>query len=296
MAYAWDAGYALWMKSDYPISYFKASLDENIGKKDDTKNLLSELDYFGIKIENPVLESADIVYTHKGNVLYRPINSLNGIGTGVTSRIVEMSKMEFKYFTDILIHIKEDTTFKLNRTQMSNLILIGFFRKYGSEIKLLKLQKEFLDGKNKYASSSKFEDKKIAALKKKREALIEFETTTEEKWLPKLLSIRYQLEILGMSYDTDEEIDEDLYLVAKVDGDSTRKIYLYHVKTGEEIMLKYSAGLYRERPIEEFKLIKVLAKQTKPLQYMVNGKFETDNTRFSDWLLKFSDYNCGINF
>ena len=260
-----------------------------------TKELLNELSYFKIKVETPSMEKASLKYNYDKDrrVIYRSLNSLSGVGYEVTKRVIEMSKNEFGSFVDVLIYVKSDTTFKLDRSKLRSLILIGFFRKFGSELKLLRVMKEFFDGKDKWASSSKFPEKKEAVLRKKRELLIDYERSQEDSILPKFMSIRYQLEVLGMSYDTDDM--EDYYLVAKVEGESTRKVYLYEISTGEEIMLKYSAKLFRERPIEEFKLLKVLEKQTKPLCYMVDGKFETDNTRFSDWLIKFDMHECSIS-
>jgi len=298
-SYAYDATYALDCKVDKRLTlhYFKEALKEYKGDKDKTKALMEELPYFNIKIENPVYGNCDIDYTcdPNTNILYRALDSINGIGEKTAISIIDLSNTEkFKTFTELLIRIKEDANVKLNKTQTRKLILIGFFRNFGGMIKLLTMLNAFFEDKEyKYGSSSKVEETRIKKLNGQTVKLLELENKTEDKDLDIINKMRYELEYLGVT-DKVIETKTEQYIITGIEGKWMKNVKCYNLNTGEFEVLKYDKKLQSVKPLDLWQWVEVIQIEKKPKNIKLgvdsNGKnvWGKHKTETNDYLLKFN--------
>ncbi|MGL4792452.1 MAG: hypothetical protein ACRC23_01880 [Aeromonas jandaei] len=235
---------------------------------------MEELSSFNISIKNPHYGKASSKYIgdYDNDVIYRSLNSIAGIGENTAQSLIKASDEEkFNTFSEFLIRVKTDSEFKLNQSQIKNLILIDFFSPFGIIPDLLELRDKFFNHKEyKYESGSKKPEVIEKTLNAKRFALMELERSLKSKnrndFTP-LMKIRYQLEILGTSYDKCEEY-ENHFIVTDILGKAKKTIVCYDVATGEIEQFRYTAAAFKDRPIDKFQLIVPVQVQIAPKSFI----------------------------
>ncbi|MGL5716846.1 MAG: hypothetical protein ACRCX2_27770, partial [Paraclostridium sp.] len=213
LAYAGDAAYALICKASHILpkddpkrkrclGYFIKALESNSDSKEQTKELLEELPSFNISIKNPHYGkcSTNYIGDYENDIIYRSLNSIAGIGDNTAKSLIRASEEEkFETFSEFLIRVKTDAEFKLNQSQIKNLILVDFFSPFGIIPDLLEIRDKFFNEKEyKYECGSKKPDVIVATLQKKKDLLISLEKELKamnRKDFTPLMKIRYQLEI-----------------------------------------------------------------------------------------------------
>lgn len=304
-AYALDAAYALVAKATCRldmtteenkalrklcIAYMKTALEANKNDQEQTKLLLEECKAFGITIKSPNVQRDSTKYTvdFENYTIYRALGGIDGIGEAAAETINNLSNIKFNSFMEILFYIKENKTAKLNITQIEKLIKIDYFNVFASIPACLNMLNTFNNDKElKYkVSTSKNEQLRIDKYNAMKDKLMNYERNLVVDDISKLTKIKYQLEILGSSYDTIPEL-EGHYITVSVTGDKQKLIEMYNIAEATIEEFKYDYIQARERPIEPLQLIvplQLIKKPKKRRAYQLdNGKWVYENVPGEFW-------------
>ena len=104
LSVAIDSIYGAYLKSHYPLEYFTVVLTLYTDDMDRTAKLISELSYFGIKI-NPVKfgkSGADYTMDKETNSIYKGISSIKYCNSQIACELYELSKNKYDSFVDLL--------------------------------------------------------------------------------------------------------------------------------------------------------------------------------------------------
>ena len=131
LSVAIDSLYGAYLKANYPLEYFSVVLSMYSDDMERTANLISELPYFGIKLESIKFgkSGADYAMDKENNTIYKGIASIKYCNIQIADELLELSKNKYKSFVELLNDIKSKTS--LNSRQLSILTGLTFFKEFG---------------------------------------------------------------------------------------------------------------------------------------------------------------------
>lgn len=139
LSVAIDSLYGAYLKSHYPLEYFTIVLTLYSGDMTRTANLIFELDYFNIKLENIKFGKSGSDYSMDKNTstIYKGIASIKYCNESIAAELLELSKNHYDSFFDLLDDISKKTS--VNNRQLCILTGLNFFSDYGKNKYLLNL-------------------------------------------------------------------------------------------------------------------------------------------------------------
>ena len=108
VAYALIGYEMCFLRTHYPIYFYQALLNYNIGSESKTKEYLDELKKLNIKINKPDINISNSMYQVIDDSIYLPFNIIKGIGTNVSDIIVSVRNDGFKDYFDFVKKINVD--------------------------------------------------------------------------------------------------------------------------------------------------------------------------------------------
>lgn len=300
LSMAYDSLYEAWMKAHYPSIFYEVTLNhyQDKGNKDKVADLLREArTFFGYKMGRYEYGKDNSKFTvdDEEKVIYPHLASIKGIGENVVLDLMKIHETSPETFVDVRLSIKGT---KVGSSVLRDLVKIGYFKKFGSIKKLLRILDIFDewkggDGKGrktiskkdipnlginedvirKYATdrtpSGKISDKQysnldwiglVKELAKK--------VPDEEFGIGQI--VKFQQEVLGFVDYTNSELDHRYVVVTSLDLTYSPKFVAYRLKDGKTAELK----IHKKKNFKE-KRIKVSFEQC-PVE---NG----DVLFLSDW-------------
>lgn len=292
LAYAYDSIYGAYLKSHYPLEYYSATFNLYEDDLERTPKLVSELDYFGIKLEKARFgySKSKYFFDRESKTIYKGIKSIKYMNEDIGNFLYDI-KDNVKDFLDFLIKSKG----VLDKRQIEILIKLDFFREFGeinyllkiydiykkySEIKQLK--KENLDipieVARKYCEkeTSKLlkEVDNIGLINELIKAINCAEVTTKEK-------LEDEFEFTG-GILPQKDADIQFCMVSDVKEFNTLRVDFIHVRTGERYSVK--AKKWFSKQIEKGKVIKITEFEKKPKPVLVDEKWTNSKSETELWI------------
>lgn len=162
---ALDSLYGANAKAKYPLEYYAEVLNIYQSNTKMTARILSELDYFNIKLENIEYGKSNAEYTvdHDARTIYKGMESIKFMNKEVSNNLYEYANTTYsqdKTFIEILEDISENKLAGARHIKI--LIGLNFFRKFGANKKLMNFYELYDDlSDRKQISIAKIEDLKI---------------------------------------------------------------------------------------------------------------------------------------
>ena len=154
LSYAYDSLYGAYLKSHYPLEYYTVALNQYKDDLSRTPRLINECKYFNIKIQTPKFgySKAEYSFDKETRTIYKGVGSLKYLNEQKADFLYELSQSkEYKTFTELLCDIKS-----IGNRCILILIKLGYFSKFGSISKLLKVFELYKDkGDKKTMSKTK---------------------------------------------------------------------------------------------------------------------------------------------
>ena len=286
---ALDSVYGAWLKAKHPLEYYAVVLNIHQGDTAQTADIMSELDYFGIKVEQIEFRKSRGVYSadHETNTIYKGIASIKAMNEKVAEELYEMSQgKEYNSFIELLLDIVHNTC--ANKTHIETLIRLDFFSEFGQVSKLMKIYTAFREGKDKDGKGIHYSKDHVDKTKIKR---IEILTDLEREIMAEppdkidlFGQVSFERDVLGYAITKIKNVSEDFALVIDVNKKYTPKITLYNVSTGKESIVKVSKKkFYKNDGMDDWlyvgDIIKVLGLEEKPAWKKTDDGFEEDESR-----------------
>lgn len=158
-----DSLYCAYLKSHYPLEFYKVALQiqEEKGDKDKMNALKAEAErYFSVKFL-PLRfgqDNRDLKIDRESNSFTNSLTSMKGFGKTVGRHIYDCSKLNHTRFSDVLKYLDERG---IKAAKIEPLIKIDYFSRFGNEPTLFSILNmfDFLNqGKIKQLSKAKLED------------------------------------------------------------------------------------------------------------------------------------------
>lgn len=216
----------------YPLEFLAVMLNIHKNNIEKTKEITEYAKSRDISIK-PIrfgFSKAYYSFDKTSNIIYKGIASIKYMNEKIAEELYELSKNEYKTFTDLLIDITEKTS--VNTRQLEILTTLNFFDKFGKNGKLLKLFNEF-QKKYKKTYVTKTKQKRIEELKK-------YESQLEDEIIPISQQILAEYEYLGYGQSIYKLKDNRIEVVVNLDTTYTPKLTTYNLTSGEEHMFKIS--------------------------------------------------------
>ena len=154
LSYAYDSLYGAYLKSHYPLEYYTVALNQYKDDLSRTPRLIDECKYFNIKIQTPKFgySKAEYSFDKETRIIYKGVGSLKYLNEQKADFLYELSQSkEYETFTELLYDIKP-----IGNRCILILIKLGYFSKFGSISKLLKVFELYKDkGDKKTMSKTK---------------------------------------------------------------------------------------------------------------------------------------------
>lgn len=332
LAMANDSLYEAWMKAHYPSKFYEVTLNHYQDKGD--KNKVAELEheamkYYGYQIGSYGYGQDNTKFTvdDEKKIIYPSLSSVKGIGEKAVADIYEIYKNGCSDFVDIYLSIKGT---KVNGTVFRNLIKIGYFKQFGPIKKLLTIvdiidswrtgnsnkktiSKDSisdlgLDGINirKYATdvsekTGKVSDKQFR-ITDWNGLIRELVNEIPDEEYPLKEIIKFQQEILGYIEYSNEEFDNRLVVVTKLNTDWSPKFEAFCLKNRQVSEMKIHKKknpkdksiitAWSDLPLEEGDIIYIKkCEKEKKKRKNSNGEWETIPGVFDWWIKDYSISN-----
>ena len=288
---ATDALYGMYLKTNYPLQYFTVCFNAYSDNMATTSELTSELEYFGIKLKEPVFREAKGDYScdPATNTIYKGIASVKGIGYVDADALYELRNGHFDNFVDFLYAAKES---KVSIGKLENLIMINYFKEFGRNKKLLTIYNMFREwGFKKTIKKDKVPDwaeqidlslygketaKQFSNLNM-RGLMKEYAAALPDEGLSITEQIKTDFELTGSALLRIES-DPPLYYVMDLKTKYTPVGTFYNLASGETTTAKVQKRKYNERPFKESDLLYISGFEEKFRWYKTDTGFEQSKT------------------
>ena len=289
LSVAIDSLYGAYLKSHYPLEYFTVTLSLYADDMDRTANLISELDYFGIKIQNIKFGKSRANYemSKEENVIYKGLSSIKFCNAQIADELYELSKNKYNNFVELLIDINNKTS--VNSRQLEILVGLNFFEQFGKNkylLEVIKLCNGVKDGSkmvkpamltckqlkkdklDEYGISEYLAQKYCGKETAKQYSDInnlglvtELANRIENKPLSVIEQVKFEKEYLNYIIYTNPKVHESYYICTSFvtyKNPATPYLELYNVRTGEIIKTKIKKStVFKASPFGEFSVLKI---------------------------------------
>lgn len=276
---AYDSLYGAEAKAHYPLEYFTVVLNKYQSNNEKTSRIISELDYFGITLENIKFGKSKDVYTFdkESRTIYKSISSIKFCNEQIARQLYEISNnKEYADFIEVLRDIQENTS--VNSKQIRILTMLNYFSDFGKNkylLDIIDIYDKFSDvkiiKKNKIESygiteeiiskySGKETEKQYSQID--NNGLIrELVKSLDNKALSVKQQIEYEKEYLEYIIYTNPKSPSTLYYVMECKFYSNKNkpyLQLYNILDGKQLKTKItSEKSFAENPFKQGNIINV---------------------------------------
>lgn len=294
LAYAYDSLYCAYLKAHYPLEYYSATL--NLYEKDSarTKKLISELSYFGIKIEKAIFRYSKGTYffNKKTNTIYKGVSSIKGLNEEVGEFLYGLRDKDISFID--LISMEDNP---MNKTHFETLIKLDFFKEFGKQQYLLVLYSIYKKYRNiKQISKDKL-DFPISIAKEcsgKETAKLFKEIDTDKLIkllsshinnidLPKAEQISFSMECTG-AFDLTDELGKLTYVVSTFNEFKDYRLDVINVRTGNKYRFRGKRGVIPK--LKENSIIQIEELEKTQKNVLEGDKWVKSKTEFDLWITK----------
>lgn len=290
---AYDSIYGAEAKEHHPLEYYTVVLNKYQSDNEKTSRIISELDYFGIRIENIKFGKSKNEYTfdRDANTIYKSVSSIKYCNEVMANELYELAQNNsYDNFIDLLVDIKSKTS--VNARQLQILTILNFFSDFGNNKKLLQiidLYEKLYERKQIKKSDLKvlninmnlFEECYEAETPKMYKGLHmdiyirRVSDTIENESLSIKEQIKYEQEYLEYIIYTNPKAPKNMFYVVecKFYKDKTKPyLILYNLRTGDTLKTKITSGKkFVEKPFAEGNVLNILEFREKNKMKMIAG-------------------------
>ena len=290
---AYDSIYGAEAKEHHPLEYYTVVLNQYQSDNEKTSRIISELDYFGIHIENIKFGKSKNEYTfdRDTNTIYKSISSIKYCNEIMANELYELAQNNsYDNFIDLLVDIKSKTS--VNARQLQILTILNFFSDFGNNKKLLQIIDLFerLYGRKQIKKSDykalninmdlfdgcyETETPKMYKglhmdiyIKRVSDAIENTSLSIKEQ-------IKYEQEYLEYIIYTNPKAPKNMFYVVecKFYKDKTKPyLVLYNLRTGDTLKTKITSGKkFVEKPFLQGNVLNVLEFKEKNKMKMLAG-------------------------
>ena len=290
---AYDSIYGAEAKEHHPLEYYTVVLNQYQSDNEKTSRIISELDYFGIHIENIKFGKSKNEYTfdRDTNTIYKSISSIKYCNEIMANELYELAQNNsYDNFIDLLVDIKSKTS--VNARQLQILTILNFFSDFGNNKKLLQIIDLFerLYGRKQIKKSDykalninmdlfdgcyETETPKMYKglymdiyIKRVSDAIENTSLSIKEQ-------IKYEQEYLEYIIYTNPKAPKNMFYVVecKFYKDKTKPyLVLYNLRTGDTLKTKITSGKkFVEKPFLQGNVLNVLEFKEKNKMKMITG-------------------------
>ena len=268
LAMANDSLYEAWMKAHHTSKFYEETLNHYQGKGDKNKvnELLKEaMNFFGYSMANYEYGKDNSKFTvdDETKTIYPNLSSVKGIGGKAVLDMMKISEQGIDNFVDIYRNIKGTS---VNSSVFEKLVKIGYFKKFGSIKKLLKIMEIYdtwkgsngegrktisksnlselgLDGINirKYATdvmkSGKVSDKQFTNVDWLG-IVRELADNVPDEEFGVIQLVKFQYEVLKYVDYVDKDIDWRYVVVTDINTSYSPKFNAYSISNGKSVEMK----------------------------------------------------------
>lgn len=290
---AYDSIYGAEAKEHHPLEYYTVVLNKYQSDNEKTSRIISELDYFGIRIENIKFGKSKNEYTfdRNTNTIYKSVSSIKYCNEVMANELYELAQNNsYDNFIDLLVDIKSKTS--VNARQLQILTILNFFSDFGNNKKLLQIIDLFerLYGRKQIKKSDykalninmdlfdgcyETETPKMYKglhmdiyIKRVSDAIENTSLSIKEQ-------IKYEQEYLEYIIYTNPKAPKNMFYVVecKFYKDKTKPyLVLYNLRTGDTLKTKITSGKkFVEKPFLQGNVLNVLEFKEKNKMKMIAG-------------------------
>lgn len=295
LSVAIDSLYGAYLKSHYPLEYYTVVLSLYSDDMERTANLIEELKYFNIKINNIKfgMSKAEYAMDKKSNSIYKGIASIKYCNAQIANELYELSKNHYANFVDLLADIKTKTS--VNSRQLTILIGLNFFSDFGKNQYLLYINEIY----DKFATCKQVKKDKMESLglteylmkkyagketeKQYRDIdnqglIKELSSRLEDKPMSVVEQVKFEKEYLEYVVYTNPKVNEQYYIVVdyKHYKDASKPYFtLHNIKTGEDVKSRIKQGkVFKQQPFGLYSILKIKEFAWYNKTKMINGEWQ----------------------
>jgi len=281
---AGDSLYGAYLKSHYPLEFYKVFLDmlNEDGDKDRLVLAKTEAEE-AYKVHFPPLKfgqsNSGFAFNKEKNEIISSISSIKGMNAKTVDNLISLAEREYTDFVDFLIHAAEN---KMVSKKFEDLILIDYFSKFGKNKKLYDFFMEFTQGENRYLKShtKKTKEKRIPELVSKFDEL-------KNEAIDVTNQIFNELDILGHVQALYPNISKRFIYVVKVNTKFSPRIQAYCLNNGEQKSLKIRMAVFENNLFYAGEILRIEKAQKKPSVTYEDGKYIESEDDFTWWIQKY---------
>lgn len=290
---AYDSIYGAEAKEHHPLEYYTVVLNKYQSDNGKTSRIISELDYFGIHIENIKFGKSKNEYTfdRNTNTIYKSISSIKYCNETMANELYELAQNNsYDSFIDLLVDIKLNTS--VNSRQLQILTILNFFSDYGNNKKLLQIidlfeklyerkqiKKSDIDSlgidRNIFEGCYDTETPKMYKDLHMDDYIKRISETIENVSLSIKEQIKYEQEYLEYIIYTNPNAPKNMFYVVecKFYKDKTKPyLILYNLRSGDTLKTKITSGKkFVEKPFSESNVLNILEFKEKNKMKMIGG-------------------------
>lgn len=290
---AYDSIYGAEAKEHHPLEYYTVVLNKYQSDNEKTSRIISELDYFGIHIENIKFGKSKNEYTfdRNTNTIYKSISSIKYCNETMANELYELAQNNsYDSFIDLLVDIKLKTS--VNSRQLQILTILNFFSDYGNNKKLLQIidlfeklyerkqiKKSDIDSlgidRNIFEGCYDTETPKMYKDLHMDDYIKRISETIENVSLSIKEQIKYEQEYLEYIIYTNPNAPKNMFYVVecKFYKDKTKPyLILYNLRSGDTLKTKITSGKkFVEKPFSESNVLNILEFKEKNKMKMIGG-------------------------
>ena len=290
---AYDSIYGAEAKEHHPLEYYTVVLNQYQSYNEKTSRIISELDYFGIHIENIKFGKSKNEYTfdRDTNTIYKSISSIKYCNEIMANELYELAQNNsYDNFIDLLVDIKSKTS--VNARQLQILTILNFFSDFGnnkkllqiidlferlygrkqikkSDFKVLNINMDLFDGCYETETPKMYKGLHMDIyIKRVSDAIENTSLSIKEQ-------IKYEQEYLEYIIYTNPKAPKNMFYVVecKFYKDKTKPyLVLYNLRTGDTLKTKITSGKkFVEKPFLQGNVLNVLEFKEKNKMKMIAG-------------------------
>jgi len=277
----------------------------------------------GIKISSIKFgkSKSDFAPDSENKIIYKGLNSIKDIGKGIGDQLFTLSNNHYPNFFTLLSDIKNQT--KLNSKQLSILIKLDYFSQFGHPHQLIEQVKVFdeisalfnkfntckqlsksdlilpIDEVEKCCAKStekmfkEIDNDKLVSLFRKHYPKVLKQISAKYPYSETTImdKLKYEVELLGYTDLTDKTVNEDYYIITKVEVNNygTTFIDLYQISSGIQKTTKVNKQWLKEYPIKQGDILKCAFELKRKGRYVeIDGKKKWVTT--DEWEEKLETY------
>jgi DNA polymerase III alpha subunit len=269
------------------------------GDMERTNKLTEELNYFGIKLKSVEFgySSGQYRIDRDTNSIYKGIGAIKYCNSEIGDRLYELSNENFNSFVDFL------NVSPLNSRQLTILIKLGFFKRFGGSQKLLRIVEIYdsYHGKKilkkdkltipielveKYMTSET--EKQYRFTPESMDALLtELVEQIPNKDIPLSTRLKAELEYCGYISYTDPT-RSNTAVVMNIDTKYTPKLTLYRLDTGTTMVCKLKKKSYEANPLPLGAIINFRTETKHGWRKDENEQWQPDYSKQDIWITNYS--------